>query len=446
MPDAEHAPPTAGVFGSTNGTSTAAMPLTPGDVLEAARVNLVALMRDGIPPRTYVPGCRGMLVASKRHHVAAERKTGKSLAFGVVQAVNTIEAGGTVVVLDRENGADEYARRLDDVLKARSASPELIAAVEERFRYYAWPNMNLAWGKNAAYPEAFAGVDLVIFDSSRKFLTNVGLKEDLSDDYSRFTDDLIDPLSRNGIAVLILDNTGHDAKDRARGSSAKGDLADITFTLKMKADFNRDQAGRLELACRESRFGDVHGTWTMELGGGAYGYWERPEEDGREVFRLALIDVLLEQAPLGRDRLLKAARAKGAAGTEEVLRSWLSDLASDPTSGIQRTSQGYVPEGWTESPSTPVHPPDDSAVQPTSDDPDSHTDSPLDESAVHPSSTPKGVPLDGPPRRERTTGGGRPTEPETTPLPPGFEEGIAAWKPPVRETTDDDEDERRDLQ
>jgi hypothetical protein len=402
MPDAEHAPPTAGVFGSTNGTSTAAMPLTPGDVLEAARVNLVALMRDGIPPRTYVPGCRGMLVASKRHHVAAERKTGKSLAFGVVQAVNIVEAGGTVAVLDRENGADEYARRLDAVLKARDASPELVAAVQERFRYYAWPTMNLKWSQNPGYPEAFASVDLAIFDSSRKFLTSVGLKEDLSDDFSTFTESLIDPLSRHDVATAILDNTGHDAKDRARGSSAKGDLADITFTLKTVAEFNEQQAGRLELVCKESRFGDVHGTWFMDLGGGAYGYWERPQGDRRETFREVVIEVLVAAAPLGRDRLLKAVRQKGIAGPENTLRAWLSDLGSDPTSGVVKTSQGYVPEGWTDS-------------------------------NVHPSSTPWTGTPGRPPRRDGVSGVDGPPD-----------ERFADYKP-YRVPVEEDDRERKDL-
>ncbi len=324
--------------------------LTPSDQIEAARVDLVAHIAAGYPPRQWVPGAHGILAAGKRHHIAAERKTGKSLALGIIQVVNTIEAGGTAAVLDRENGADEYGRRLNDVLTARGLDDDLIHAVEQRFRYYAWPSLSLLWAKNAAYPLAFAGVDLVIFDSSRKFLTNVGLKEDLSDDYSKFTEALIDPLSRTGIAVVVLDNTGHAAKDRARGSSAKGDLADITYTLLTKAEFNEHQAGRLELTCRESRFGDVHGTWAMDLGGGAYGSFERPNEDGREVFREAAVAALVEDSPMGRERLIKAARKRGATGADTTIRAWLSDLSSDPTSGVTKTSQGYTPEGWAQAP------------------------------------------------------------------------------------------------
>jgi hypothetical protein len=33
--------------------------------------------------------------------------------------VDVIASGGTVVVMDRENGANEYARRLEAVLAAR---------------------------------------------------------------------------------------------------------------------------------------------------------------------------------------------------------------------------------------------------------------------------------------------------------------------------------------
>ena len=62
---------------------------------------------------------------------------------------------------------------------------------------------------------------LVIFDSSRKFLDHLGLGESSSDDYGQFMDALVDPLMAAGVATLILDNTGHGASRRARGTSSK---------------------------------------------------------------------------------------------------------------------------------------------------------------------------------------------------------------------------------
>ena len=192
---------------------------TPAQALERSRVDLVGIIRDGIPEREYVPGADGLLPRAKRVHIAAERKTGKSLSIAVVTAVQIVAAGGTVVVLDRENGADEYARRLRDVLDARDVDRE---RVREHLRYHAWPALRLDWGEG--YAAAFAGADVVIFDSSRSHLTPLGLKEDQSDDFAAFTDALIDPLMQAGIATVILDNAGHQEKDRPRGTSSKGDL------------------------------------------------------------------------------------------------------------------------------------------------------------------------------------------------------------------------------
>ena len=76
------------------------------------------------------------------------------------------------------------------------------------------------------------GADLVIFDSQRRFLTDLGLDEDSSDDYAKFAAATIDAfLFEVGIATLIEDNTGHVQKDRGRGSSAKADLNEVSFIL-----------------------------------------------------------------------------------------------------------------------------------------------------------------------------------------------------------------------
>src|SRR3954452_18147611 len=121
------------------------------------------MIRDGIPSREWVPGARGMLAAAKRHHIAADGKTGKSLGIGVVQAIDTAQAGGRVVVLDRENGAEEYARRFEQVMDARGLDDAQRAAVDARIDYHAWPELRLELGEEEDYADAFGGAALVIF-------------------------------------------------------------------------------------------------------------------------------------------------------------------------------------------------------------------------------------------------------------------------------------------
>ena len=143
----------------------------PSQALAEARVDLVERIREGIPERTFVPGC-GWLIAGKRYLMPSASGEGKSLAALVI-AVDVVEAGGTVAILDVENGGDEYARRLADVLDARDPDGSLAAACSERLRYYEWPRLRIDWGAEE-WAAAFAGVDLVVFDSSRLLLSAAG--------------------------------------------------------------------------------------------------------------------------------------------------------------------------------------------------------------------------------------------------------------------------------
>jgi hypothetical protein len=264
-------------------------PGSPREALSRSRVDLIEMIEAGIPPREFIPGA-DPLPKRKRAHIAAAAKSGKSLGMGVVTAVDIIEAGGTVAILDRENGADEYARRLEAVLDARQATGTLRERIRVELRYYAWPSMSLSWRDDPAYPAEFAGADVVIFDSSRSHTAPLGLTEDASDDWASFTTSLVDPLMLAGITTITLDNMGHEDKARPRGTSAKEDLCDIAYTMKVVSPFSSTLAGRLELRCSRSRIGEitVGDTWRMDLGGGSYGAWqrvERPTDDARAAFR-----------------------------------------------------------------------------------------------------------------------------------------------------------------
>jgi hypothetical protein len=165
--------------------------------LDETRVDLIEHGKHLPDEPPWVPGLAGMMQRPQRVNVFGEAKmAGKSLAIGVVSAVDVVEAGGSVVILDRENGADEYADRLRCVVQARGIAGERLKRIRERMRYHAWTSLKLDDGD--VLPEVFVGVDLVIFDSSRKHTSALGLAEDKSDDYARFTDRILDPLMRPG--------------------------------------------------------------------------------------------------------------------------------------------------------------------------------------------------------------------------------------------------------
>jgi AAA domain/Toprim-like len=156
----------------------------PREALAAARVDLVQMIREGIPEREYIPGCEGWLIRGKRYLVFSVSGTGKSLAWLAV-AVEIVAHGGTVVIIDVENGGDEYARRLECILRGRDDRDALAAARSERLAYYAFPALRLEWTE-ADWTAALEPADVVVFDSSRLVLSSVGLAEDSNDDYARF--------------------------------------------------------------------------------------------------------------------------------------------------------------------------------------------------------------------------------------------------------------------
>jgi hypothetical protein len=406
-------------------------------VLDRSRVDVIAMIDQGIPPRAYVPGAEGLLPRGKRVHITAEKKTGKSLSMCVVTAIDIVAAGGTVAVLDRENGPEEFCRRLESVLDARGADHALRERVRLNLHYYEWPAMRLAWRDDPAYPAAFGDADAVIFDSTRSHLTPLGLKEDLSDDFAHFTTALIDPLMRAGITTITLDNTGHREKGRARGTSAKEDLCDLVYTMRTLASFGSAIRGRLELRCTASRLGEIGGAWQMELGEGRYSAWEkmgpRPPEH-REELREATLEVLLAAGkPLGSEKIGRAIRARPGNAVRcgaKDLRTGLAAWAADPASGVLRDPAG---NGFVAHVDAPRHDSRDEAPATRRDMAAYETPKTAASTGDMPTSEPCDTPRHGGHVGESSPYGGDTTEPK------GTEEGYHGWSDDQLQTMIDGE-------
>ena len=240
----------------------------PEAALRDSRVDLTQLIRDGIPEPTFIPGGAPWLLAAKRYLIPAPAGTGKSLA-GLVVAVNVVKHGGRVIILDVENGSEEYARRYASILTARDRDGSLTAACQERLSYHAWPTLRLDWTAEE-WSAAVTGADLVIFDSSRMMLSSVGLDEDSNNDYASFVSAILMPISRAGTTTIVLDNTGHMEKDRARGASTKTDLNEVVYALSVHEPFGDDQAGQLKLIRKRQRFSGLPEELRIDVGGDTY--------------------------------------------------------------------------------------------------------------------------------------------------------------------------------
>ncbi len=195
--------------------------------------------------------------------------TGKSLV-AIIVALDVIEAGGSVAILDVDMGADESVYRLADVLAARDPDGSLAAACQERLHYFDAPRLSPHWSPEE-WVAAFGDVDGVILDSSRLILSAHGLREGESDDYAQFAATRLVPLSAAGKFTVMLDNTGHGEQQRSRGTKAKDDLNEVVFSVSTKTRFDRESTGSIQLKRTRTRFPEIPAALAVAVGGGVYG-------------------------------------------------------------------------------------------------------------------------------------------------------------------------------
>jgi hypothetical protein len=293
------------------------------------------------PARQELPGTGGLLHRGLASLFFAPRGQGKSIS-ALITGIGAAVAGERVYYFDRENGAAVTLERAEGILEANEW-PDVLDDLRFVGRHY--PQLSRDWDPEDYGEAVFGrGFGLVIYDSLREAISQLGGDPNLDADISRFVDIAVTPLVRRGATVLILDNTGHEAKHRPKGSGSKLDAIPQAYKVKATEQFSVVQTGRIELTCTRSRFGDVGRRWTARIGGGVYDLpAARQIREKREEFRRACLKALAEQAPLGRDNLIEAARECGASGRTARLRNWLVELSADPSSGVDSGPDGYSP-------------------------------------------------------------------------------------------------------
>jgi AAA domain len=295
-------------------------------------------------PRLWTPGLPEVLRPGYRAMFFGPRGTGKSLV-AMICVVQVIEAGGSVTYLDLENGERRQAERLAAILAGRA--PESTAAVSERLDYRSDVRLGpLSDQTMAEWATFFAGRDLVVIDSLARVLGQLGMNESEAPDFSRFIVRYIDPIAEQGTAVLLLDNTGHDEQNRARGSSTKLDLVELAYKVSSKR-IAPDRHGTITLRCVRSRDGDEAESLICGVGDGSY---TDLEPDTPTPLRRLLVDAALSvliagahdtpESALSRDGLLAAVRKAGVKGGERKLRELLAEATDDPSTGVRKQGGG----------------------------------------------------------------------------------------------------------
>jgi len=192
--------------------------------------------------------------------ITSDAGTGKTIvALAVVKAL--VEQGDTVVYLDQENGPDVMSERL------RSMGADM-DAVDAHLAYFPYPHPGREEIDELVAEIVALDPALLVYDAKANFFASAGLDEDASMDATVWHVEAVQPLLRVGVAVVELDHSGHKDKKRARGSSAKGAVAEASWILTLKAKFDQQTVGEIRLERGEkNRRGALPTDVRIKIGG-----------------------------------------------------------------------------------------------------------------------------------------------------------------------------------
>jgi hypothetical protein len=175
-----------------------------------------------------------IIAKGRNHSLTAPAKEGKSLFTLLLLAAASLGHA----VLGRPAGAPLRTVYIDFEMAEADNQERLSAAgydqrfTPEAFAYLLHPQLapldTSAGGSRVLALALQHRADLVVIDTYSRAIEGA---DDSTDTIKALYRHTIRPLLAKGIAVLRLDHTGHKSKERARGSSGKGDDIDIGWML-----------------------------------------------------------------------------------------------------------------------------------------------------------------------------------------------------------------------
>ena len=350
------------MIAAANGTQADAGPGSENDpqsdspavgAIRRALLEEPASLRDALleerPALDPMPGTNGLIHRGEGHVMFSSRGAGKSLV-ALILGLSAAARGERVLYLDRENGDAVTASRVRDIVEANPAWAGLVESGQLVGSH--WPRLDRSW-KGQDVGGALADFSLLIGDSSRELINQLEGDPNADESIAELVSLIVTPLRERGGAVLLLDNTGHQNPERPKGSGSKLDAVPTAYKLTARTPFTPEQTGEVVVTCVRSRHGTLERSWVARVGGGIY---ELPGEGDpaaiargaqlRDEVRRVATRLLTEHDRMGRNTLTKALRSAGVAGRDAALREALSDLASDPASGIAHDAAlGYSLSG-----------------------------------------------------------------------------------------------------
>ena len=308
---------------------------------------------DKIRPREQVPGGAELIYRGQSAVLFSERGHGKS-SVATLLAVAAAAQGERVYYWDRENGRDLTGRRVEAILDAYPDWPDVRECAGGLLAYREYPRLNASWTPQDV-ARAFEGFGLVIYDSLREAIAQLGGNPDTEESISKFVALCVTPVLMKGGSVLVSDNVGHEATHRPKGSASKLDAIPQAFKVTAVRPFSEVSLGQIEIVCTRSRFGDLDRVWSMAIGAGT---WELPcsrteNPDHRAAREIAnaksslhrvAVEALRVRQPQGWKALAGHARDAGLRKRAIILKGWLEELAADPSRELPAHLRGVLPE------------------------------------------------------------------------------------------------------
>ena len=217
-----------------------------------------------LPPE-WVPGAEGIIRKRERALWNAKQGNGKTQAALHLAAQVTAE-GGRVLYLDVENDRVEMARRMQPIMDGLNGSWERLAYLPDFPIVKVHGNEDLM----AVWAQTLKASDLLIIDSFTRMLRICGKDENDNAQVTDWMIEYVDPIAKagEGIAVLILDNTGHEGT-RSRGAISKEATVETVYNVSGGKGVKPNKTGTLELKLTRSRSGELADRVTARSGGGA---------------------------------------------------------------------------------------------------------------------------------------------------------------------------------
>lgn len=287
-------------------------------------------------PERLIPN---LLYVNRVHWLSGHPGHGKT-TLAAWSATQHMQAGGHVIWLDWEGGVMPTVARM---LAVGAKADE----IGERFHLAAFPSISAdaeGFAALAAALEDWPGA-LVVFDSASKALTAAGFDENNPAEATRWTTNLILPAREAGSTVIVIDHVTKGATKTtpyARGAGSKLADADVAWYVEATARFNRETAGRIELARHKDRDGLMPERLAFDVGDGAGGLpitaaevEDEASRDRRDAGVRSAVLAVLQAAdkPLSK-KAVRDLAGKRRADVAEALDSLVNDQASGVTATV----------------------------------------------------------------------------------------------------------------